>query len=257
MIPWIILGILCGILLLVALLLLLKFKITIAYHEEFSLTVGIGLLRLRILPPKKKKKGGARSMSAAKARRIQKRLARRKAGWEKLKARFMKKKPSKKTDESAQTELKPKQMTVSEILDLLDMVRKVVLAVVKRFLKHLRVDVARMRIRIATGDAALTAVAYGTVTQSVNVLLPILRTVKNFGLPKTTNLDIQPDFLADSSQVDICISFSIRTWQMIHIGLDALLSLIKHYFEKLDRSASTSPSASLINPQNSKSKIQR
>lgn len=232
MFPWILLGVLGSILLLLAFLLFLKFKITVGYREEVTLRVGVSFLNIKILPRKKKKTGGPRSMSAAKAKRIRKRIA-KKAERKAARKREKELRKQQKKTPSEQSQKEKKTPSASEIVDLLDMVRKLIYAIVRRFCKHLRVDVARIKLKIATGDAATTAVAYGAVTQAINVLLPILQSVKNFGLPKTTQFDIQPDFLAESSEMDIEISFSIRTWQILHVWWDALLSLIKHKLSRM------------------------
>lgn len=201
----------------------LKATITVGYSDEVTLTVRVLFLKIKILPKKEKKKG-PRSMSAAKAKKIRRKLAKK----EKIK----KEKKKQKAIQKQQKPPKPKK-SVSEILDLISMVRKVVAAVVKHFFKHLRVDVARLKIKIATGDAATTAVAYGAVTQAVNVLFPLLEPIKNFGLPETTELDIQPDFLSESSEMDLLISFSLRVWHVFDVAFSALGAFLKHKFSKM------------------------
>ena len=219
MTPWIVLG---SILLFFILLLSLKVKIIIGYHDEVTLTVRVLFINVRILPKTKKK--SARSMSAAKAKRIRKQAAK------KAKAK-KEKKEQKAVQKQQQKKEKPKK-SVADILDLIEMVRKLVVAVLRRFFKHLRIDVARMKIKVATGDAALTAIAYGAVSQAVNVLLPTLESVKNFGLPKTTELDIGTDFLSDSCEADILIVFSLRVWHVFHVAFGALGAFLKHKFSK-------------------------
>ena len=55
----------------------LKATITIAYHEEVTLSVRVLFFKIGILPKKEKK--GPRSMSAAKAQRIRKKMAKKAA----------------------------------------------------------------------------------------------------------------------------------------------------------------------------------
>lgn len=220
MIGWIILA--C-IVLFFAFLLSLKATIIIAYSDEVTLTVRVLFLKIRILP-KKEKKNGPHSMSASKAQKIRRKLAK--------KERAKREKKAQKEIRKKQAPPKPKK-SVAEILDLIAMVRKLVSAVVKRFFKHLRVNVARLNVKIATGDAASTAIAYGAVTQSINVLFPLLEPIKNFGLPETTEVDIQPDFLSESSEIDILISFSLRVWHVFDIAFSALGAFLKHKFSQM------------------------
>jgi len=86
------------------------------------------------------------------------------------------------------------------------------------------------------GDAANTAIAYGAVTQAVNLLFPILSKAKNFNVPKSTDVDIQADFLSEASEIDISISFSLRVWHLFHVAFAALGTFIKHQIKKFGRS---------------------
>ena len=216
---WIVLG--C-ILLFFVFLLSLKATITIRYSDEITLFVRVLFFKIKILPKKEKKKG-PRSMSPAKAKKIRQKLLK--------KEQAKREKKAQKAIQKKQAPPKPKK-SVAEILDLIALVRKLVAAVVKRFFKRLRIDVARLKIKIATGDAASTAIAYGAVTQSINVLLPLLEPIKNFGLPKTTEIDIQPDFLSEDSEIDIRLSFSLRVWHVFDVAFSALSAFLKHKFSK-------------------------
>ena len=101
------------------------------------------------------------------------------------------------------------------------------------FFGHLRVDVARFKIVIATGDAASTAVAYGAITQSINLLIPILREVKNFDLPDVADLSVEADFLSETPDIDVQLSFSIRVWHVFDIAFGAAGAFIRHQLKKL------------------------
>ncbi len=202
----------------------LKATVTIAYSDEVRLSVKVLCFRIGILPKKEKK--GPHSMSAAKAERIRKK-ARKKAEKKRLADEEKKKK---KAGHKLQKQ-KPKK-SVAEILDMLTMIRSIAAEVIRRFFGHLRIDIARLKLKIATGDAATTAIAYGAVTQSVNLLFPVLEQVKNFSLPKTTELDIQADFTAEESEADVELSFSLRIWHVFHVAFGALGRFLKHQFQK-------------------------
>ena len=201
----------------------LRAVITIAYSDEVALTVRVLFIKIKILPKTDKRKK-IHSMSRKKAEKIKKQLA---AKEEKKR----KKKQLKKEKKHAQKEQKakePKQKkSLSEILDLIDLVLALVKTVLKCFFGHLRVDVARFRIKVAMGDPATTAVAYGAVSQAVSYLLALLQNSKNVRGLKTAELDIECDFLSDSIAADIELSFSMRVWHVFHIAFAALGSLIK------------------------------
>ena len=207
-------------------LLSLKATVTIAYSDEVSLSVRVLFLKLRILP-KKEKEQRLRSMSERKAQRIRQRIEKKQA----KKAAAAKEKKERKAQHKLQKKDKPKK-TLADILDVIELVRKLAATVIRIFFKHLRIKVARMKIKVATGDAANTAIAYGAITQSINLLLPVLEQVKNFDLPRQADFHVQADFLGESIEADVELSFSLRVWHVLDVAFGALGAFLKHKFSK-------------------------
>ncbi len=205
----------------------LRARVTIAYSEDLSLTLRVLFFKIRILPAKEKK-AGPHSMSASKAKKIREKAAKKEAKKRKAAAEKQRKKEEKK----AQKTDKPKK-SMGEILDIVKLITDIVKVFVGRFFKHLRIDVARLKIKVATGDAATTAIAYGALTQALNLLLPLLESVKTLDLPKSKELDVQADFTAEAPEVDIEISFSLRVWHLFHMIFGATGKAIKFVFKKL------------------------
>ncbi len=209
-----------SVLLFLAFLLFIGIKITIAYDGNVSLWVKVLFVKIKLIP--KKESRGPRSMSKSKAERIKQRLAKKRA-----------KKLEKKKDKSAKkAQGKKEKKSLSEILDIIDLSKKLLGEVVKRLFKHLRIYAIRIKLKIAMEDAAKTAIAYGAVTQAINLLFPILESVKNFKSPKKNEIDVQADFLSEESEIDICFAFKLRVWQLLHIALSALITFIKHKISK-------------------------
>ena len=167
-------------------------------------------------------------MSAAKARKLRKKSEKKAA----KKAEASKKKKIKTAEHKIMAKEKPKK-TLPEILDILSLVRSLVAIIVRKFFKHLRIKVARLKIKVATPDAASTAVAYGAITGAVNLLLPVLEQVKNFKLPDPKDFSIEADFLGDSIELDLSLSFSLRVWHVFDIAFGALGSFLRHQFKKM------------------------
>ncbi len=235
-----------GILLFFVFILSLKATITIAYRDEVALWVRVLGFKIRILP-KKEPKVGPHSMSEKKAQKIKKKLRQK----QQKKAEAKQKKAEKKAAEKEQPKEKPKK-SLSDILDMIDLVRRLLVKVVKTFFGHLRIDIARLKIRVATGDAATTAIAYGAITQAVNLLFPILESVKNFSLPKTRDIDIVADFVGEGIEADIQLSFKLRVWHLFHVAFGALFTAIKHFVKKMFRDQKkkeSSPEGHKIPPQ--------
>ncbi|MBO5938323.1 MAG: DUF2953 domain-containing protein [Clostridia bacterium] len=214
-----------AILLFFVFLLSLKATITIAYADEVTLSVRVLCVKIKILPKKAKK--GPRSMSKKKAEKL--RTKARKKAQKKREAALAKAEAKKQKKEAAKQ--KPKK-SMSEILDIISMIRSIAAEVIRRFFKHLRIDVARVRVKVATGDAATTAVAYGAACTALNILLPVLSEVKNFSLPREEDFCVEPDFLGDTPTLDVKLSFSLRVWHLFSLAFGALSKFLKHQFKK-------------------------
>jgi cation transport ATPase len=230
----------------------LRAVVTIAYSDDVSLTVRVLFIKIKILPKKDKRKK-IHSMSRKKAEKIKKQLAAKEEKQRKKKQLKQEKKQEKKKQK--EKEPKPKK-SLSEILDLIGLAVTLVKTVLKCFFGHLRVDVARFRIKVATGDPATTAVAYGAVSQAVSYLLALLQNNKNVRGLKKADLDIGCDFIAESISADIELSFSMRVWHVFHIAFAALGSLIKNRVKSAMKKSKRSSPALMTLETNSDKKEQ-
>lgn len=216
-----------GIVLFFAFILSLRAKITVEYNDEVKLWVKVLFFKIKILP-KAKKKRGPHSMSEKKAKKIKQRLEKK-----------AQKKKQKKQEKKAQKEIWAKQpkkkKSLDEILDIISMVKDLVGTVIKKFFGHLRIDLARLKINVATGDAATTAIAYGAVCDAALHLLTALESVKGIELPRSKDIDIRCDYLADGITADIKISFALRVWHVFHVAIAALITFIKHSVRMKDK----------------------
>lgn len=252
--PFIIIGAILLLMLLFAVFALsLRGTLTIAYDGEFKVFFKVLFIKIKIFPFKEKRqKHRVRHMSRRRAARIRKQVEKREALKKKysikniIRDALTKKdadKPEKKKKAEIQTAAKKKASPnikitaddVSTVLDILRLTVELVALTVKQFAKRLRVKVARLKVKVATPDAAVTAVAYGAVTQTVNILLPILREVKNFDLPKQKNFDVTADFTTDKPDIDMELSFSLRVWHLIDIPLPAIEKAIPRLPKYIDK----------------------
>ncbi len=216
MTPLIIIG---AIILFFAFIFSLKGKLTVAYSDEISLTLRILFVKIKILPKKDGRKK-IHSMSKKEAQRLERKLAKEKAKKEEKNLR----KKQQKEDEKKEG----KKKSLSDILDVIELVTKIAKTALGAFWGHLKIDVARFKIKVATDNAATTAIAYGAVSQAATYLFEFLENEKKVKGLKRADTDISCDFLSDSPEADINISFSLRVWHILHIGLASLIELIKH-----------------------------
>ena len=192
-----------------------------AYSDEVSLTVKVLFLKFRILPSKEKKQ--SRRMSEKKASKMR----------DSLRKKQQKKAIAKKQKEDSKKDKKKK--SISETISDVKLITDIVLAVLKKFFGHLKIDIARLKIRVATGDAATTAIAYGAICDALTHLFILLDSAKNFKVPKEKEMLVVPDYLEDGIIADVKITFSIRVWHVFHVALAALVKFIAHAVKKKDK----------------------
>lgn len=203
--------ILCALLLLFILLLFLRVRLTVTYKETVCAELQVLFLRIRLFPRRKKLK--LRKYS-------KKRLARA----EQKKLAAAQKKAKKKARREAQHKKTPKKKrTLQENIRL---VRALSAALIRRTHKHLRLHAARLHVRVATGDAATTAVLYGSVSGSLSLLLAGLDRVTRLKAV-TPDVSVAPDFLAERSVADIKLVFSLRVWGAIATALSVGIAFLR------------------------------
>lgn len=207
----------------IAFILLFKVKITIAFADELTLTVTLLGIPIRILPAKKKKVRVWRYS----LRRMRQKDAKRRQALAK-KAKTNREKAAQKKQRKAEQKEAKRGQPKAPLSDIVRMVLELVKIVFSRFGRHLRIEVTRLRLVVATGDAAQTAILWGAVCPAVGALLEILDRITNLRTVKHCDIDVVPDFTADGFKADICIAFSLRVWHLFDIAFRALFSFLRH-----------------------------
>ncbi len=215
----------------------LRGTLTVSYNGEFSISFRVLFINISF-PTKKKAKRYRKAMSRRKAKRIRRSAQRKNDLRSKLKEKLFGKK-EKKESTTEETPKKETQTAASpdisvgtiarEAIDILSTFTEIVGVLVKRFTHHLRIKIARLKVKIATEDPAITAVTYGAASQIINVLLPILGQVEHLGLPKEKDFELSYDFISTVPEIDLKVSFSLRTWHVADIALRSLTGGISKY----------------------------
>ncbi len=224
------------------LLLSLRGSVTIKYDGELSLWLRVLFVKIKILPSQKKGKK-IHSMSKKKSEKIKNDLKKR-AEKKRLKA-------EEKRARKDEKKKNKKKKTAQELLDDVSDIAGLVKIILSKFFKRIRVKVARFNITVATGDAATTAIAYGAICQAVSYTIALLESSRNVSGLSHSHIDIRTDFCAEAPSADIKISFSLRVWNLLEIGIAALVRFIKN---KLRRDANKEK-AQTQNESNKNSKI--
>lgn len=203
--------VLCALLFLLALLLFLRVRLTVRAGDAVVLELKILFLRFRLYPKKKKIK--PRDYSARKLARIKKKEAKRVEKSKKKKQKHQKE--HKESEPGAPLTLR----------DKLALARALCAALIRRTRKHLHLRAARLHIRVATGDPATTALAYGAVSQSVAYLLAGLDQLTRLKAAEP-DVSVYADFLGERSQIEANVTFSIRIWGLLVTAIPLLFTFI-------------------------------
>jgi len=223
----------------IAFILLIKAKVILILRDDvMTLKIRICGIPITILPAKEKKIDiDYYSKEAMEKRRL--------AAIEKEKNKKLKKEKKKKAKEQKATKQKekidklkksgkykePKKKVKSETdLTLVDNINAGVSALGKffyQFGKRLHVDVTRIVITVATGDAASTAIMYGAVIAAVNVLIELLQKITNLDGMKKAEIDVKCDYLGNKTKADIHVAMSLRVWHIFDFLIAALRAFLR------------------------------
>lgn len=236
--------ILLGIIIFLIFILLLKATVTLEYREDVALSISIlGIIKIKLLPKKQKKlrlgRYSKKKIERRKKKQLKKELEKQRKKQEKKEAKKLKKEQKK----NISAREKARKPTLSENLE---MIKDILAMFFTRFFKHFRIKVARLHIELSTGDPASTAILYGAICQTVAPIAAFLEKFTNINDLDGADISVQPNFLAESTSVDIKIAFSLRVWHLVDIGLRALKIFISTKKRAMKRAAVTEARAEMI-----------
>ena len=210
----------------VALLLSIKITLKIRYTEKLEVYLKIFFVKIKLYPSKKKNKRYKHSMSKKEAQKIK----------NSLKKKPKKAKKKKKEEKKEKSKDDEKVDTASIVSIILSFVKNFI----DLFARAIRLKASRIKIIVATEDAAQTALTYAAVTQSINILFPLLdklKTVKK--LPHGKELSVDIDYLSDEPSFDVDLELYIRVagalGAVCKAAIRAFKKAVKNEIKKLER----------------------
>lgn len=212
--------------LLIALLLSTKVLLHIRYEESLTVYLRVLFVKIRLYPSEKEKKKYPHSMSKRKAQRIKDSLKKK-----------QKEEPKKKKKRKSK-EKEPKE--APDLISILSIIISFVKSFLRLFAGSVRIRSSRLHIVVAAEDAADTAIAYGALTQAVNLLFPMLDGIKTFKhLPRGKELSIRADFLSDTPKIDADVELYIRVGSALKAvclaAIRAFKGAVKRQLRQLER----------------------
>ncbi len=107
--------------------------------------------------------------------------------------------------------------TVPDVLYIIKFILNVIKVFCQQFAGRLKIRLLRLEVSVATGDPASTAVLYGGVVQGVSYLMEFLRCNTDFDVSRHAPLCVEPNFCADTTQINICLTVNVHLRRLISL----------------------------------------
>ncbi len=215
------------ILLLLGSLMFLRASVIIEADEGARVYLKILFFKLRLYP-KEKKRIRLKDYSTKRFKRLAEKEKKKSESKQKKKAS----KQAKKQKKTSAQDGKKEKMTLSDITDIVLLVRKLAQTFFAKFGKHLHLDITRVHVTVAGEDPASTAIFYGIVCQSVAYLVELLDNITNLCPKEDKDIAVNADFFATKPSVNIKLAASMRVWQAIDIAFSIAYKFVKERFLK-------------------------
>ena len=221
-------------------------RIHIVYDGAFRLYITLlGIIKIRIMPSDKDLLNDP-DLSPKRKEKIRKKLAKAKIKKkEKLKKKKAKKKAKEELErkrkleqENAPRKKKPeekpkgkKKLTLKEILYIVKLAARVLKIFLWRFKRYLYIKAVKIRIKVASDDAAKTAYMHGVIVAALRTLIAVLEETVNFEAVRNKNIGVDVDFLSEKLEADIHIVLRIRVWHLLALVFGAVFTAIGYYIK--------------------------
>lgn len=229
---WIVLGVLFGLLFLILLLFFFgKAGIRIRYDGKMKITAYVLSFPITLIgktQPTSTKKDLAQCKHPERV--LKKELKKQKKAAKKAYQKALEKK-KRKAQHALQKKLQKANQPSLGIHDHLGIILEILKVLREETRGKVRVRVRKIKIRVATEDAAKTAVLYGVILQSASYLMEWINQRFCVVCRKKDELQIVPDYLSFSSSANVDIYCSMSVFQIAMLAA-RLLSTHKEETEK-------------------------
>ena len=218
---WIVLGVLLGLILLVSLLFFVgKAGIRIRYDETLRVTLYVFAIPIQLVG-KDRKSDEKKNLSRCRnpERVLKKELKRQKKAAKKAYKKALEKK-KRAAEHALQKKLEKANTPALGIKANLEIIHELLKTLRDGTTGRINIRVRQLKIRIATEDAAKTAILYGVVLQSASYLLEWIDSSFNQVRRNTKEMEIVPDYLTTSTTAKIDIHCSMRIFRLAFLVFD-------------------------------------
>ena len=190
-----------ALLLLIAIMMFIRVSVTVSYTDKLSIILRYGFLKLDM------------TEFSTKAHKEKK-----------PKAVTKEREPNEKKQEEQK-----KPLNISDVIKL---IQDVVMSLVKKFLGYLRIDKYDISIKVATGDAATTAIFVGAASGALYSLTAFLQSLKPRKKKGVYKAEVVPDFLGEKPSAQVTISLSLLMWQAVVCAIKGGTGFLKFYSDR-------------------------
>ena len=181
-------------------LLLMPLRVTLFYEEDLAVTLSLWGLSFSLYPGEEKV---------------------RLSDYSKKKLRKKRRKAKEKERQQAMASENKRKKSVKQSLNTLRLSLYLLKNSYKKIASALRIKVHRLHVKVATDDAAKTAVLYGVASSSVAYLLEFLRDFTKTKEKKDA-VAVWANFCDSESSIDVKISFTASLYRLLCLGLWAV-----------------------------------
>lgn len=201
---WIIFAV---IILLITLLLFLRIRLILLFDKNLLVKIKVLFISYQLYPPKQEK------------------VKEKDFSLKKLRKKSKKTPSPKKRKVKSKTEKQKSKL--SDLPDLIKTIKILVEDIIMRFGRYLKVDVTQIYVKVASSDAAQTAIIYGIVSQGVSYIVELLSNFTRLRATKDSQITVVPNYIEDTSEIKINITFSLLLWQILFFGLRSFMAFTK------------------------------
>lgn len=196
MIAWIVVG---SILLFFVILVLCPVTCSIRYQDALFLKIRFLFISYQILPEKKKRKKSEKKKKS-KEKKVQ------------------------KSEKESPIKAIIKDRGLSGFLRFIKELTATAAGALKKLWKHIRISNLSADVRVATEDAADTAIQYGHVCA---VVYPSVNFLASNGKCKNYHVLVVPDFSSETSSVEFSANVHVKLCFLISLAVSTLIQIIK------------------------------
>jgi len=220
---WIVLGVLFGLIVLLPLLFFFgKAGVRIRYDGKLRVTAYVFAIPISVIG-KEEKKNAPKNLSRCKnpERVLKKELKKQKKAAKKAYQKALAKK-KRVVEHALQKQREKANQPSLGIHDHLGIILELLKVLRSKTRGKIRVRIRKIKIRIATEDAAKTAILYGVVLQSASYLLEWINRRFCTVWRKHDELEITPDYLETTSSANVDIYCAMNVFQITLLAVNLL-----------------------------------